>query len=424
MNGMLGDGKSFDVSVKDVSEELFRQIELESAGEEREEERDLACIVKGRITYADSRYVSYELSISGSVFDTEICTFDRVMGRPLLTSDIVAADDYPVLRRHMCAYIKMAIPFLDEKKLSSMPRDWPVVKDSFRLDDSGVKWEYFGDGLQLGVNMEIFVSWKDLKDILIDPDAIPSGRFGKAVEGAGDNSEWWRFPYEKFIYNATTPPNPPFDGKNHPYADIDCEMEVPGRGNMPQDKFDALQSCLGKVISGGEKPHATVKDAAMTRTEKFWRDLIKECGDKPQDGYGILKLRSEIKYRGPEYVSYSFTEQDGPPSGTVSTNIVWNWKAMRPLRIEEVVDMSKKPLLAKMMRNAVREDLGDGGHVLPDYAKDWPYDLTNFRIEADGIVFSCHVGEILIGGHGPYETILTWEQMRPVLRNDFVVPRK
>ena len=422
IDGMLGGGKGFDVAVEGMSEELFRQIELEAAETERDEEQGFACIVKGRMTYSDSRYVSYELSLSGSVTDTELCTFDRKKGRSLITSDIVSSNDYPVLRRHMSAYIRMAIPFLDEKKLSSMPRDWPFVKDSFCVNESGVRWDYFGDGLQLGVNMEIVVGWKELKDILIDSEAMPSGKFGKPVEGTGDDSEWWRFPYEKFICNANTPPDPPFAGRNHPYADLSCEMEIPGRGNMPQDKFDALQSCLGAVVSGGEKPHATVKEAVTTRTKTFWKNLIKECGDKPEDGFGILALGSEIKYRGPEYVSCSFTEQDGPPSGTVSTNIVWSWKAMRPLRIEEVVDMRKRPLLAKMMRDLVREDLGDEETVLPGYAKDWPHDLSNFRIEADGIVFSCHAGDILAGGHGPYETVLAWERMLPVLRKDFVLP--
>ena len=70
---------------------------------------------------------------------------------------------------------------------------------------------------------------------------------------------------------------------------------------------------------------------------------------------------------------------------------------MRQLKIEEVIDMNKRQQLWEMMRNDVSEDEDD--FEWPDWAKDWPRDVTNF-----GLIKTVFIGAI---GPGRFLPVVT-----------------
>jgi hypothetical protein len=153
---------------------------------------------------------------------------------------------------------------------------------------------------------------------------------------------------------------------------------------------------------------------------------MEEFKDSPIAGYGMYELHSEIRYRGPDYVSYSMSVQDGAPSSTEFRNFVWNWRTMRQLRIDEVIDMNKAERLKQMIREGavkeVRDILEQPDYELPECAKNWPYDLSNFWIDEDGFVWrdeiGCRTGYTITR----IEIRVKWKDMRPLLRKDFIVP--
>jgi hypothetical protein len=116
------------------------------------------------------------------------------------------------------------------------------------------------------------------------------------------------------------------------------------------------------------------------------------------------------------------SEQDGPPSGTIYSNFVWNWRTMRQLKIEEVVDMNKRQQLWEMIRNDVSKD--DDNFEWPDWTKNWPKDMTNFWLDRDGVHWGYWAGEIFAGCNGHMTISLTWKALNPILRKDFIVPTK
>lgn len=85
--------------------------------------------------------------------------------------------------------------------------------------------------------------------------------------------------------------------------------------------------------------------------------------------------------------------------------------------------------LKRIMRDEVRNSLADedgevSEAVLPDYAKDWPRTFDNYSVDTKGLSWWCDAGEVLIGGKGAFDTTLTWEQLRPFLRINFVIPTR
>ena len=95
---------------------------------------------------------------------------------------------------------------------------------------------------------------------------------------------------------------------------------------------------------------------------------------------------------------------------------------MRQLKIDEVVDMAKRRRLWEMIRNEVSDN--DGGFEWPVWAKDWPKDMSNFRLDTKGVYWGYYAGDIYAGSNGHMEIFLSWEQLKPLLRNDFILPTK
>jgi len=277
------------------------------------------------------------------------------------------------------------------------------------------------------LNMEVRVGWENIKEVLRDKSVIPTGRFNENVVHIVDenDSEWWKFPIEKYECGGGAPPEFLWKGTNYPYASISHNIEIPGQGNISKEKYDIFQPALGAFITHGMKPHATIKESVYRETVKFWIGHIDENKQHPEKAYGIYELQSQVNYRGPEYVSYSFSEQNGPPSGTLYSNFVWNWRMMRQVKIDEVIDMSKRRQLWKMIREDVRRQFDYSQFVLPDeWAKDWPEDLTNFWIDNKGVYWQYWAGEVYAGCNGQVVVHFSWEQLRPLLRADFIMPTK
>lgn len=239
-------------------------------------------------------------------------------------------------------------------------------------------------------------------------------------------SHWWKFPIEMYVYDDPTPPGFLCYGTNHPNARIDHKIAIPEQGIMPKKKYDLLQEAWGGFISRGKKPHDTIKEAVNRETAKYWIKLMEEFKDSPGEGYGMYELHSEIRYRGPDYVSYSMFVQYGAPSSTEFRNFVWNWSTMRQLRIDEVIDMNKAGQLKQMIRECAVKEVGDilgqPDYELPSCAKDWPYDLSNFWIDGDGFVWRDEIGYRTGLTITRVEIRLEWEDMRPLLRKDFQIP--
>jgi hypothetical protein len=425
---MFNNGTNFETSVEIVFTNLVESARELSTNKSVKIEKDCSLTADGKMVFADERYFSYMLQVVGGEGD-DLCTYDRKLGRTITLAELVATNDFIVICRQIREYVNIGLSPLftvkDEKSFYEKIEKVLLKKLSdFTVDQYGLMFYFKRDEWHLGLNMEVRVSWDSIKDVVIDKSFIPTGRFNENVVHIVDEKdpEWWKFPIEKYEYGILEPPKFLWKGTNYPYASISHKIEIPGRGNIPKEKYDLLQSTLGAFISHGKKPHNTIKEAVYRETVKFWIGHIDEHKRCPQDAYGIYELNSQIPYRGPEYVSYCLSEQDGPPSGTIYSNFVWNWKTMRQLKIEEVIDMTKSRQLWEMIRNDVSED--DDNFEWPDWAKNWPEDMTNFWLDRDGVHWGYWAGEIFAGCNGHMTISLTWKELNPILRKDFIVPVK
>ena len=87
--------------------------------------------------------------------------------------------------------------------------------------------------------------------------------------------------------------------------------------------------------------------------------------------------------------------------------------------------MSKHRQLWEMIREDVRRQFDYSRFVLPDeWAKEWPKDVTNFRIDNKGVYWQYWAGEVYAGCNGQVVVHFSWEQLRPLLRADFIMPTK
>ena len=426
---MFNNGTNFETSVEIVFTNL-----VESARElstNKSLEKDCSLTADGKMVFADERYFSYMLQVVGGEGD-DLRTYDRKLGRTITLTELVATNDFDAICKQIREYVKLGLGPLynvqDEKSFDQQTEKVLLEKLSdFTVDQYGLMFYFKQDEWHLGLNMEVRVSWDSIKDVLIDKSVIPTCKFNENVVHIVDENdpEWWKFPIEKYECGPGAPPEYLWKGTNYPYASISHKLEIPSRGNIPREKYDLLQSTLGAFISHGKKPHNTIKEAAYRETVKFWVGHIDEHKERPQDAYGIYELNSQIPYRGPEYVSYCLSEQDGPPSGTIYSNFVWNWRTMRQLKIEEVIDMSKRRQLWEMMREDVRRQFDYSEFVLPDeWAKTWPEDMTNFWLDRDGVHWGYWAGEVRAGCNGHMTISLTWKELNPILRKDFIVPTK
>jgi len=430
VNALFNGGTNFVTSVENASRDVFRGIREASTNENFDAAAELDMEVHGRVTYADARYFSYELSLRGLCADYLRCTYDRKLERVVTIGDIVSSNKYDRLRRCIREYLKLTVFDPDGDPTKGRPADWPLIKDTFTVNDSGITWVYSREELGLGAWIDVTVNWDELNQI-VDPSIIPPGKFADRlmVSVEKDSMDWWQFPFERIDRMEFVPPNPPFAGTNYPHASVTLKIENPCQGGMTTRKFKALQKCLASAIS----PHAaseclTIRDAVHCELVHFWERLIKEWdGVSPESGYGIYELGTKVSYRGPEYVSFRIDSQDGCPCCAGSTNIVWNWRSEFPLRIEEVLMMSQTNELKRLMRQRVWEDLAEAYDdnpeaVLPEYAKGWPYSFENFSLDEHGVTWFCDAGEVIIGGKGSYGTTLSWDELMPFIREDFKLP--
>ena len=423
VNEMFGNGTNFETTVENLCNCFFDRAPSLFT-EETEGKGGVSFIIEGKMVYADVCYFSYELQAMGCRYVCDLRTYDRKLRRVLSITDIVSSNDFPILMKCMREYVKMALgPLMDEESFRKLPVDWPPVKDSFIVDQQGIKFFFDREEWHQSINMEVWVLWRDIADVLTRPDVVPTGKYSQNTFCNIDNdTEWWKFPYEKYECSHFDPPSYLWEGTNFPYASISHALEIPSQGSMPKAKFDVFQSALGSVISHGKNPHFTIREAVKRETIKFWTEHIDEYRENPSDGYGIYEIHSKIVYRGPEYVSYSVSEQNGPPSGTIYSDAVWSWQLMRLLKIEDVIDMARCNHLAEMLVEALPDRLVNPDFKLPEWAKGWPSSFSNFLIDRDGVVWRYWAGDVCAGANGDMQLRLTWGQLRPVLRSDFILP--
>jgi hypothetical protein len=425
---MFNNGTNFETSVEIVFTNLVESVRNLSTNKLVKVEENYSLTADGKMVFADERYFSYKLQVVGGEGD-DLRTYDRKLGRTIILIDLVATNDFDVICKQVREYVKLGLGPLynvqDEKSFDQQTERALLKKLSdFTVDQHGLMFYFKKDEWHLGLNMEVRVGWDSIEDVLIDKSLIPTGKFNEKVVHVIDENdpEWWRFPIEKYEYGVLEPPKFLWEGTNYPYAGICHEIEIPGQGNIHKEKYDIFQSALGAFISHGKKPHNTIKEAVYRETVKFWTGHIDEHKKRPQDAFGIYELNSHIPYRGPEYVSYCLSEQNGPPGGTIYSNFVWDWRTMRQLKIEEVIDMGKRRQLWEMIRNDVSKD--DDNFEWPEWAKDWPTDMTNFWLDRDGVNWGYWAGEIFAGCNGHMTISLTWEELSAILRKDFIVPTK
>ena len=430
VDGMFNDGTVFETSVEVISKELFQAFDrLLSTNKTFKLDEDYVLDVKGRMTFADARYFSYKLNVTGNGANEDLRTYDRKKGRVVELSEFIPTNDFSIISRAVREYVKLGMGPLfnaqDQKSFDDGIEKLLFKKlYNFNVDLHGLRFYFRRDEWGMGFNMEVRVGWDSIRHALIDTAVLPTGKFRENIVHVIDETdpEWWKFPVEKYEYGVSEPPEFLWKGTNYPYASISHSMEIPGQGNISKPKYDLFQSALGAFITHGMKPHATIKDAVYRETVNFWVKHIDENKKRPEDAYGIYELNSQIRYRGPEYVSYSLSEQDGPPSGTYYADFVWSWRTMRQLKIDEVVDMAKRRRLWEMIRNEVSDN--DGGFEWPVWAKDWPKDMSNFRLDTKGVYWGYYAGDVYAGSNGHMEIFLSWEQLKPLLRNDFILPTK
>lgn len=247
----------------------------------------------------------------------------------------------------------------------------------------------------------------------------------------GCKDDGWRVTVTRIDDVPSAPPAELFAGTNYPYASITCSIEDPVNPGMDPEKFSAFQKCLGKSICPHSRREVTsVRDGLDAALFEFWDKYLKEVRQGTfESEFAILEISTKVAYTDPAYVGYVVEYQDGCPCCLGQTNVVWSWRMNRSLTSADVVKADSVQQLRRMLRAAVKryfaEDYGDSPEaVLPDYAKDWPHTLENFLIDERGISWTCDAGEVLIGGKGSSSFRLTWEELSPVLREDFTLPAK
>lgn len=245
----------------------------------------------------------------------------------------------------------------------------------------------------------------------------------------GCRDDAWRVHVARIDSVPLAPPAELFAGTNYPYASIMCSVEDPVNAGIAPDEFSAFQRCLGRAICPHSRREVTsVRDGLDAALFEFWDKYLNEVRQGTfESEFAILEISTKVAYMGPEYLGYVVEYQDGCPCCAGETNVVWSWRMNRSLTSADVVRTDFVGQLRRMLRAAVErcfaDDYGDAsGVVLPDYAKDWPHTLENFMIDESGISWTCDAGEVLIGGKGPCSFRLTWDELSPVLREDFKLP--
>lgn len=437
---MLNSGTNFESAVESMASDLFDAIQPLTTNENLKADADFSVEIVGNVNYSDDRYLSCEMSMRGVICDYARAVYDRKQQKPLVVNDFVSSNDYPRLRAILREHVKllmtneMAGELLNERGVG-----WPSINENFYVDADGIEWLYNNEELGFGGWVPLRASWADLKPILVDQSMIPTGRnryVRDVVKSAmNDGSRWWMIPYTRMDLYETTPPDPPWSGTNYPYSTFKVDLLKPVQGTMSAGKFERLLDFIGGAIAHGKEPHGTIDEAVNTLRMDFWSNVIKDksnatAQDSQTGAFDQFEMGGEIKYATEKYFCYGIRHQRGCPCCSGETNIVWRWSSLSAVGIEEIVDVKRFAKdLGRLLRAAVVESFKDDyadnmDVVLPDYAKDWPRSFGNFYLTAKGITWSYDAGEVLIGGKGTAETSLSWEQVRPYLTSESVLPDK
>ena len=440
INRTLNGGTNIDETVNKMAADLFEALAPLQTNENLKADADLNLEIRGEVHYADERYLSCEMSMRGVLHDIARAVYDRKLQKSLKVCDLIETNDFPKLRLLLRDHLSLL--FTEEIAadiLKGKSADWPVINENFYLNTDGIDWLYEPKDSATGSWTSYFVPWEKLKPILRDPSLIPSGeaRYGddKVIVRQGDGELWWDVPYSTMEISGTTPPNPPWPvSTNYPYADFKVNIKKPMQGSMSDVKYRALLDFIGSAISHGATPHATIDEAVKTEEIVFWRGVIKEMrntggDDAVETGYDLYEMEGEMKYCDERYFCYAVRHQHGCPCCCGETNVVWRWDVMRPLQMSDLIDTKKNGVaLKKLMRKAVYEDFKDAYSdnmevVLPDYAKDWPHTFENFYVSDKGVAWCFDAGEVLIGGKGPTEVLVTWKDLKRFIIDQKLIPR-
>lgn len=431
IDGMLFDSADFAALVESAARKCLDELAV--AASRPDFEWNVRPALTGRMTYADDRYFSYNLDFICVSANYQNLTYDRRLGRRLLTADLIAAENHPQLRQAIREFVRFVLPEEMAKAfLEEQPADWPAIKECPSVGREGVEWQYGCQEFGLGSWVKAYVGWDRLATMLRDPGLRSRGTFRSCAlpPVTADAPDWWRFPYRKIKARETTPPNPPFAGTNYPYASVELDLDIPMQGGMTAEKYAALQNFLGGVLTHGRRPHASVQQGLDRMRVEFWDKAIRERRNTGPDddsgGFDVLEVRASIPYRDDRYVCFRSEHERGCPCCCVETNAVWSWAQRRPLAIEDVISPVHAPELKKLMRAEVCRKLAlecdDPEFQLPDYAADWPHTFANFRLDERGVTWCYDAGEVVSGGKGSDDTKLAWEQLKPLLNPSFELP--
>ncbi len=414
---MLNDGTNFESSVASIEKDVFDALGQLSKNANAEFQPSYKFDFSGAVNYQDGRYFSYELNLHGTRFEHVRSVFDRKLRRVVKIEDLVSSNNLPSVRRLIAKQAKLMGIEIDE--------GFPQDLNGFGFYDGGVIWDFKGEavGVQTGW-VEITVEWNRLSEFMKDQAMIPTGRFGAyaACATTGESDDWWNFPYEKYERYENEPPGYRSTRTEDPLGSAQYKLEIPARGCMSADKYAALQAFLGKAIAQGENCESILDGVGILR-HNFWAKCLGERkADGEDGGYDVLELQGRISYRGPKYVSYTITHQQGCPCCAGEKNVVWSWDFKRGVDVSEIIDMRFTGELKNLIRNRVKKDFADyyadsPELVLPDYAKNWPEKFDNFRIDANGITWTVDAGDVLMGGKGPCDVRLLWDELKPMLIN-------
>ena len=250
-----------------------------------------------------------------------------------------------------------------------------------------------------------------------------------------NGDEWWKFPHTGVEIIESTPPNPPWNGTNYPYASFSAKVQNPQQGRLSDAQYRALQDFLGAAITHGRTPHRTVEEAISRIRMPFWEVAIWERRN-PADwggkiyGYDIFELEGLPTYQTEKFYCYKIRHQEGPASASVETYVVWSWERMSPVKIGDILDLPRhEKRLRRLMRRQVLRDwyvrLGKNFNpdtVLADYARNWPHEFDNFYLSDKGITWVYEAGCVQIGAMGMAKTTLSWEILEPYLVDKSLMP--
>ena len=250
-----------------------------------------------------------------------------------------------------------------------------------------------------------------------------------------NGDEWWKFPHTCVEIDERTPPNPPWDGTNYPFAVFSAKVQNPQQGRLSDAQYRALQDFLGAAITHGRTPHRTVEEAISRIRIPFWEVAIWERqypADCYSSNYSVFELEGVTTYQTERFYCYKIRHQEGSASASFETHVAWSWDRMAPVKIDDIIDLPRheKRLRRLLRRQVIRDwhaELGERFNpdtVLADYAAGWPYELGNFYLSDKGVTWVHEAGYVKVGAMGMHKTTLSWEVLQPYLLDKSFMPKQ